>query len=87
MTLVMMVIVMKKEKKEEEEEEEKKRRRRRGWRGRRNGGTRRKKKTQCRHEGASVREDVGRVEMRDRNNQDILCAHMKLSKNKLMTNK
>ena len=86
MTLVMMMMVMKKEEEEEEEEEEKKRRRK-GWRGRRNGGTRRKKKTQWRHEGASVREDVGRVEMRDRNNQDILCAHMKLSKNKLLTNK
>ena len=27
------------------------------------------------------------VGMRDRNNQDILCAHMKLSKNELITNK
>ena len=87
MTLVMMVIVMKKEKKEEEEEEEKRKRRRKGWRGRRNGGTRRKKKTQWRHEGGSVREDVVKGGMRDRNNQDILCAHMKLSKNKLLTNK
>ena len=50
MTLVRMV-----RKKEEEEEEEGE-----GWRGRRNVETRRKKKTQWRHEGASVREDVGR---------------------------
>lgn len=83
MTLVMMVMVMKKERR---------RKRRRGgggggWRGRRNGETRRKKKTQWRHDGGSVREDVVKGGMRDRNNQDIFCAHMKWSKNKLITNK
>ena len=86
MTLVMMMMVMKKEK-QEEEEKKKKRERRRGWRGRRNRGTKRKKKTQWRHEGGSVREDVLKGGMRDKNNQDILCAHMKWSKNKLITNK
>ena len=83
MTLVMMVMVMKKERR---------RKRRRGgggggWRGRRNGETRRKKETQWRHEGGSVREDVLKEGMRDKNNRDILCAHMKWSKNKLITNK
>ena len=79
----MMVMVMKKERR--------RKRRRGGGGGDGGGGEMGKLGGKRRHNGdmkvqVSERMQV-EVGMRDRNNQYILCAHMKWSKNKLITNK